>query len=552
MKDGLKKPDILVEVSWEVCNLVGGIYTVLSTKAKTLHEIFGDHLIFIGPDIWKGSENPHFIESGDVLKEWHVKASLEGLKVRTGRWNIPGNPIVILVDFEQYYSQRDQLYGKMWDWYGVDSLHAYGDYDEASMFAFASALVAESLYRFFEGKDKSFLVQFNEWTTGMGLLYLKKAIPAIAAVFTTHATSIGRSIAGNHKPLYDYLHAYNGDQMARELNMVSKHSVEKRAAMNADSFTTVSDITAREAQQLLEVRPLVTPNGFEANFVPFGDRYQLKRKQARSLLLTLAERLIGYTPSADVLLVSTAGRYEYKNKGLDVFLDSLDELRKKNPAKEVIAFILVPAWVSEPRHDLKKQMESITYTRHPLTDPLITHALHNYHEDAIMNRLNELHFKNCPADPVKVIFVPSYLQGNDGILNLSYYDILIGMDLTVFPSYYEPWGYTPLESIAFGIPTITTDLSGFGKWCESEGTGSTILSGVRVIKRNDSNAYDVAVHIADTIVEVTRLTTDQISHMRANAQELSRRADWAHFIDHYMVAYDKALRNVDKKLKDKK
>lgn len=551
MKEELRKPDYLIEISWEVCNLVGGIYTVLSTKAKTLHDIFGDHLIFIGPDIWKGEENPYFTESAEVLHDWRTKAALEGLHVRTGRWNIPSNPIVILVDFEPYYTQRDKLYGKMWEWYGVDSLHAYGDYDEASMFGFAASLVAQSLYRFLEGEKKKVVVQFNEWTTGMGLLYLKKAVPAIATVFTTHATSIGRSIAGNNKPLYDYLEAYNGDQMAAELNMVSKHSVEKRAALQADSFTTVSDITAQEANQLLGRNPRVTPNGFEANFVPKGQQYEFRRDHARSLLTMLAERLIGYTPAKDALLICTAGRYEYKNKGLDVYLNALDELRKKNPPREIIAFILVPAWVSEPRHDLKQQMQSITYTQHPLHDPLITHGLHNYHEDAVMNRLNELHFKNCPADPVKVIFVPSYLTGKDGILNMSYYNILIGMDATVFPSYYEPWGYTPLESVAFGIPTITTDLSGFGKWCESHGVGMSILSGVRVIKRTDSNSYDVAIHIADTLVQLAHFNKDEMSKAREHARELSRYADWGHFIGAYLDAYDEALESAEKRNKEK-
>lgn len=550
MKDDLKRPDYLIEVSWEVCNLVGGIYTVLSTKAKTLHGIFGDHLIFIGPDIWKGAENPYFKESEDVLPEWRVKAALEGLKVRAGRWMIPGEPIVILVDFEHYYTKRDQLYGKMWDWFQVDSLHAYGDYDEASMFGYASALVAESLYHYWDGHKGEVVVQFNEWTTGMGLLYLNKVVPEISTVFTTHATSIGRSIAGNNKPLYDYLQAYNGDQMAQELNMVSKHSVEKKAACNADSFTTVSNITAKECRQLLERDPIVTPNGFELNFVPQGDHYYLKRKQARAMLTTLAERLIGYTPSPNALLVATAGRYEFRNKGIDVYLNALDELRKQGPAREVIAFIMVPGWVDEPRHDLRNQMQNLTYQQHPLADPLITHILHNYHEDPVMNRLNQLHFKNNPADSVKVIFVPSYLTGKDGILNMSYYSLLIGMDATVFPSYYEPWGYTPLESVAFGVPTITTDLSGFGKWCESEGLGEHIMSGVKVIRRTDTNAYDVSLHIAETIIRLTHMGMDDILKMQQNAMDVAKKAEWSHFIIHYLDAYDKAIRHKDERNKE--
>lgn len=552
MTDHYKKPDFLIEVSWEVCNLVGGIYTVLSTKAKTLHDLYDDHLIFIGPDVWHGTTNPYFKESNDVLKEWKFKAGLEGLKVRTGRWNIPGEPIVILVDFEQYYVQRDKLYANMWNWYQVDSLHAYGDYDEACMFAYASALVTESLYHFFEGHNKNIVAQFNEWTTGMGLLYLKKRLPCAGVVFTTHATSIGRSIAGNNKPLYDQLANYNGDQMAQELNMVAKHSLEKRAAHEADCFTAVSHITARECEQLLERKPLVTPNGFEENFVPRDEKYALKRSQARAILLTLAERLVGYTPKKDAMLVATAGRYEYKNKGIDVFLDGLNILRSQNPARDVIAFILVPAWVSEARHDLKFQMQNLSYHLHPLPDPLITHGLHNYNHDSVMNKLNQLRFKNQPGDTVKVIFVPSYLKGDDGILNLTYYNLLIGMDVTVFPSYYEPWGYTPLESIAFGVPTITTDLSGFGRWAESEGAGNSIFTGVRVIKRDDKNAGEVSRTISQALVNLSRASIADRAKIQERAQQLSHEANWGHFIRYYKKAYDEAIQKANTRIHDRK
>ena len=212
------EPDYIFETSWEVCNLVGGIYTVLSTKSKTLQKLYKDKIIFIGPDIWQGKENPLFIESDVIaLKQWKNKAAkAEGLHVRTGRWNIPGKPLVILVDFQNMYTHKNNLYGHMWEWFGVDSLHAYGDYDESCIFAYTAARVIESFYRFIGGEKKNVIAHFDEWTTGMGMLYIKHNLPNIATVFTTHATSIGRSIAGNNKPLYDYLTGYFGDQMAQE------------------------------------------------------------------------------------------------------------------------------------------------------------------------------------------------------------------------------------------------------------------------------------------------------------------------------------------------
>ena len=546
MKKNLRIPDYVFEVSWEVCNLVGGIYTVLSTKAKTLQERYGDNLIFIGPDIWKVNKSPYFTESKQLLSGWRKQAKKEGLNIKIGRWDVPGNPIVILVDFEKYFIEKDKLYTDMWNWYNVDSLHAYGDYDEACMFAYSSALVIESFYKY-QNDNKQYLVNYNEWTTGMGLLYINKKLPEIATVFTTHATSIGRSIAGNNKPLYDYLQFYNGDQMAGELNMQSKHSVEKNAAINSDCFTTVSDITAKEATQLLERTPIVTPNGFEENFVPKGATFDKKRAAARAQLLNVASKLIGYTPSDDAFLIATAGRHEYKNKGLDVFLDVISELRSRDVKKEIIAFILVPGWVSEPRYDLKHKLVSLSDNQHSLPDPVITHVLHNPYKDAILNRIHSLSICNHPNDQIKIIYVPSYLKGDDGIFNTTYYNLLIGMDATVFPSYYEPWGYTPLESIAFGVPTITTDLAGFGLWSIDEDAGVNISTGVSVVHRNDNNYQEVVDSIVGTLLELSSMDPSTIANCRTNAKSLSHKARWKYFIKYYDKAYTLAIEEINNK-----
>ena len=218
----LLTPNYIFESSWEVCNKVGGIYTVLSTRAKTLQDAFKDKIFFIGPDVWLSKENPLFVEDKSVLNDWRKHAlKSEGLRVRVGRWDIPGAPIAILVDFTPFYAQKNEIYGQAWNDFQVDSLHAYGDYDEASMFSYAAGKVVESIYHFELSSSDKVIYQAHEWMTGLGALYIRKNVPEIATIFTTHATSIGRSIAGNGKPLYDYLFAYNGDQMAGELNMES-------------------------------------------------------------------------------------------------------------------------------------------------------------------------------------------------------------------------------------------------------------------------------------------------------------------------------------------
>ncbi len=542
-------PDYVFESSWEVCNKVGGIYTVLSTRAKTLCEKLGDRLIFIGPEVWQGKTNPLFVEDVSLLQSWKDNArEKENLHFRVGRWNVPGHPVVVLVDFTPYYAVKNDIYTRAWLDYQVDSLHAYGDYDEASMFSYAAGKVVESYYQYYlKGQDKKVIYHVNEWMTGLGALYVQKHVPEIATIFTTHATSIGRSIAGNHKPLYDYLFAYNGDQMAEELNMQSKHSIEKQTTHRVDCFTTVSEITNRECKELLDKSAdVILMNGFEDDFVPKGAMYTEKRRKARMMLLELANKLLGTNLGDDTLLVSTSGRYEFKNKGQDVYLEALNRLnRDTNLKRNVLAFVTIPGWVGEAREDLKERLSSKEQFTTPLYCPFLTHWLHDMSNDRVLDSLKYLGMSNAATDKVKVIFLPCYLDGADGILNLSYYDVILGNDLTVYPSYYEPWGYTPLESIAFHVPTITTDLTGFGLWVNSlnDGAYSELENGVKVIHRSDYNYSEVADVIKDTVSRFSCMDEKQIEAIRRRAVEISAKALWKNFIVYYYQAYDIALRH---------
>ena len=548
MKD-LITPDYIFESSWEVCNKVGGIYTVLSTRAKTLQEQFRDKVFFIGPDIHADNDNPLFAESDELFRTWRLKAQAEeGLKVRIGRWNVPGNPIAILVDFQDFYKDKNEIYAKAWEYFGIDSLHAYGDYDEASMFSYAAGKVAESFYRHYLNEPGNNVVyQAHEWMTGMGALFLKRNVPEIAVIFTTHATTIGRSIAGNGKPLYDYMFAYDGDQMACELNVQSKHSTEKQTAAMCDCFTTVSEITARECAKLLYKAPdVILPNGFENDFVPKRSKLYYARQRSRKLLLNVAEKLLGRTFDKDTLLLSIGGRYEVKNKGIDVFIDMVSHINRKTKAKlekEAIAFMFVPAWVNSPRQDLLDRLNSKEKPDSPLEQPFITHWLNNMNEDQALNMIRQKDIANGVEDKMKIIFVPCYLDGRDGIFNRTYYELLSGMDLNIYPSYYEPWGYTPLESAAFKVPTITTDLAGFGLWIKSEKSGDDIKDGIRVVHRTDSNYNDAVDEISEIIIKYSNFTDEEKRKAHINAAMHVDEALWCKFIEHYYKAYDYALRN---------
>ena len=503
----MMQPDYIFETSWEVCNRVGGIYAVLSTRAASMQAEHPDQVFFFGPD-FDAHSDIYFKEDKNLLKEFKIQNSKLGIPIRIGRWQVPGEPIAILLKFDNLWPKKDEIYAWAWNKFQVQSHAAYGDYDESCLFGYAAGMVMESLYKFLSplSSHRSPLVcmHANEWQTAFSIFYLQDHCPKIGTLFTTHATGIGRSIAGNGKPLYDYFLGYNGDQMAAELNMVSKHSVEKQAAHWADCFTTVSDITARECKQLLD-KPvdIVTPNGFEPTFVPKGKAFDQKRKEAREALRRVAGEQLGGVVPENALFVCISGRQEWKNKGIDVFASALDKLAQKiyhsqQSEREVIAFVMIP------------------------------------------------YLDRAPARKGKVsaVFVPYYLDGHDPLFGMTYYDLLIGMDVTVFPSYYEPWGYTPLESCAFHVPTITTSLAGFGEWASHQKE----RYGVVVIERNDSNFEQVATRIADDLFRFGRLTQEEQDRARKEAAAVAKKADWRHFFKYYRKAYEIALQKAHERM----
>ena len=530
----VNNPDYIFETSWEVCNRVGGIYAVLSTRAASMQKEHPDKVFFFGPDFGTHSDL-YFKEEKKLLRSWLSAFDFRrsGLSsVRVGRWMVPGEPLAILLKADTLWSEKDRIYAWAWEKFCVRSHAAYGDYDESCIFGYAAGIVMESLYNYLTGEagptakrsgskavkqqaQPAVVMHANEWQTAFAIFYLRDHCPKIGTLFTTHATGIGRSIAGNGKPLYDYFEGYHGDQMAEELNMVSKHSVEKMAAHWADCFTTVSDITAKECAQLLD-KPvdIVTPNGFESDFVPRGKAFDSARASARAALISTAEKLLGTRLADNSLLVGIAGRLEWKNKGIDAFIMAMERLGDKlyhaqpaatslYPVGEVIAFVMVP-----------------------------------YLDKPVMR-----------FGKVTVVFVPYYLNGKpltphpsalSPLEGKTYYDLLIGLDVTVFPSYYEPWGYTPLESVAFHVPTITTDVAGFGAWALQEGAQG-LKDGVAVVHRTDSNFNDVVDNIALNLLRFMQQPSENIEAARKAAAALAKKAEWRNFFKYYRKAYDIAL-----------
>lgn len=536
------KPNYLFEVSWEVCNKVGGIYTVLATKAQTLESDMHEQYMLIGPDVWKGTgSNPEFIEDKTLFRIWRQYVEQEGLKVKIGRWNIPGRPVAMLVDYTPYFFEKNEIFKEFWVKYQLDSLTGQWDYIEPALFGYAAGRVIESFYNCHINSTDRVVAQFHEWMTGAGILYIEDHIPQIATMFTTHATVLGRAIAGSGRSLYKDISTYDPDSVARESQVIAKHSLEKVSATNADCFTTVSELTATECRYFLEKSPdIITPNGFDAAFVPNEMSFNEKRAAARTKIIKVAESLFGQRFPENSLLVIKSGRYEFKNKGIDIFLDSLAQLNKyASLERNIIAIIFVPGHCTGPRKDLVDRMVAPTLPA-PKTGELLTHNLQGTESDPIVKRVRENGMNNIASDKVKLIYVPTYMDGSDGIFNLQYYDLLIGFDISVFPSYYEPWGYTPLESIAFHIPAITTNISGFGTAVEKNaGSGA---QGVYVINRTDDNDNETVKAVSDTIFAFSKLSAQDIVAMREKAFCISQFFLWERQISFYLEAYDFALR----------
>ncbi|MBP6871044.1 MAG: alpha-glucan family phosphorylase [Bacteroidales bacterium] len=534
------KPDYVFEVSWEVCNKVGGIHTVISTKAPFMCKEYGEHYIVLGPDVWKETlANPEFTEDIQLFRAWKEKAQSDGLNIRIGHWNIPCRPIAILVDFTTFFSRKDQILAEFWETYQLDSISGGWDYIEPVMFGYGAAKVIENFYEFHFTSRERIIAHFHEWMTGAGVLYLEKYVPQAGTVFTTHATMLGRAIAGNGKLLYENMEKLDAGALAHSYQVTSKYSLERCASNVADCFTTVSEITSRECKLLLgKETDFVTPNGFDPGIIPGPGQMAEKRAAARETLLEVTRKLTCTDIPDDSVMLLISGRYEFRNKGIDLFIESLGELNQLEGAP-ILACIMVPANVAGPNRALLEDCHETPSQKY------LTHFIHHEEYDPVLHKIRESGLSNNPDDRVKIIFIPAYMNGNDGIFNLHYYDLLAGFDLTVFPSYYEPWGYTPLESAAFGIPTVTTTLAGFGLWIKSVYRKKN--EAVKVLTRTDTNTAELLTELIRHIQAFTLKNPEEKESLKSLAAGLSKTSLWDEFFGYYREAYSFALSKSDER-----
>ncbi|MDD3877477.1 MAG: alpha-glucan family phosphorylase [Bacteroidales bacterium] len=549
MRKENEKPDLVFDISWEACNKVGGIHTVLATKAKTAVELYKDNYIVIGPDLrqttWEANE---FIEHPTLFKSWQLHAQQDGLSFRIGRWNVPGSPIIILVDFTMYFASRNKIFADFWEKYKLDSISGEWDYIEPVMFGYAAGRIIENFYLFNCYSRDSVVAHFHHWMSSSGILYLKEKMPDISTVLTIHGTTLANAYADRGNRLFTDMAGLDPGKVAAEYNVTAKHSLEYIAANQADVLTAVGDSTAKECELILgRIPDVITYNGFDKaveSVYKFDDHIEAKRN-----LLDIAKIFFNYDFADDTVLIGHSGRYQYHNKGIDMFVDILDKINSSEKLnKNILAFIMVPAHHTGTKQDVLARLNRNDLDSF-IANEYLTHNLQYEASDAILRKIKNSGLKNEVNSKVKLIYVPCFLNGFDGIFNKPYYDLLPGFDLTIFPSYYEPWGYTPPESLAYGVPTITTTLTGFGKWLTNKNITSNNF--LFIAERNDESFVDTVESIGNYILESLETLMNVRAELAGKSIQFSEIYSWQHLFVNYEMAFSAALRATDKRLPEK-
>jgi phosphorylase/glycogen(starch) synthase len=539
----MAKAKMLFETSWEVCNKVGGIYTVIKSKVSDVKKEFQENYVLVGPLL---ENNPEMLETDDKqVKKIRDELIKTGFIAKVGRWNMEEKPLVVLIGYKNTIDQDKLLY-QLWEDYSVDSMTGGWDYIEPVIFSTMAAKVIEAVSNLYP--DYTHYAQFHEWMCGAGLLRIKKRAPHVATIFTTHATILGRSMSGNGVEIYKVLSDINPQNEASRFHVLAKHSIEKATAREADCFTTVSEITAIEAKHLLGIEPdIVLPNGFHVKKIPGYSEKKDYFQNNRNKLLQFAGKFLHkeFSPE-ETIIISTSGRYEFHNKGIDLLLDAFGQLSKSHdPGSNcqvlLYLFILTGAIdLSRERFPTPQHKEQLT-----IYSQISTHPLWDPNHDPIVNTCKRHNFQNNPQDRINVIFVPVYLNGHDGVFNLEYYDALSGCDLTLYPSYYEPWGYTPLESISYSIPTVSTDVAGFGRWVISAGRES---DGIKIIRRFNREYHDAVLELNAHITNFINNRLDKNKTLKAEVRHAALSADWNIFFNHYLAAFELASKQCRNRL----
>lgn len=590
----------LFEIAWEVCNQVGGIYTVIRSKLPAATKKWGrENYFLIGP-YFEEQVAPVFdpveVYSDPVGRI--VKRMREaGYDVHYGYWLVSGKPKVVLFNPYSVYPRLGEIKYNYWANHYISLSNAEELLDQAIAFGF---LVKEFFRMLLENEyeESKLLLHFHEWIAGGIIPEIRRENLDVKIVFTTHATLLGRYLAMNDTNFYNHLEYYQWDEEADRFNIRSLVEIERAAAHGAHIFSTVSDVTARECNQLLGRQPdAILPNGLNVQRYEVNHEVQNAHRQHKEKIheFVMGHFFQNYSFDLDnTLYFFTSGRFEYHNKGYDLTLEALARLNWKLQQggidKTVVTFFITRQPVQSINPDVlqsKAQMEEINRTCDEIErfvgnrlfyritannskykfpnlnemveeyyklklrrnvqswksgnlPPVTTHILQNDGSDPILNYLRMANLLNHPDDKVKVVYHPDFLSSSNPLFRMDYSQFLRGCHLGIFPSYYEPWGYTPLECLASGVPAVTSDLSGFGNYIAGN-IEEPEENGMFIVKRNNKGFNDTAEELSNLLLRfVLKERRDRIA-LRYKSENLAQHFDWSNLRYYYDKAHIKAL-----------
>jgi glycogen(starch) synthase len=584
---------LLFEIGWEVARKIGGIYTVLQSKAATTVEEWGDRYCLLGihsPDATATEFEP--LEPGPLLSPVIDALRQTGVMAHFGRWLVEGHPRVLLFDLGSAYRQLNDWKYLLWQDFGIGTPSDDPETNDAVVFGNLVVQLLTELVR--QRPGQPIIAHFHEWLAAIALPLIRRRELPVATVFTTHATLLGRYLCASQIDFYNQLPWLSPDIESGKRNIYHRYCIERAAAHSAHVFTTVSEITAYEAEHLLKRRAdVVLPNGLKLDNTTVLHEFQ-------NLHAKYKERLHEFTQGHfyghydfdldDTLYFFTSGRYEYHNKGVDMYIEALyqlnQRLREEGSKTTVMAFIIMPAMTNNfsvealkghfmieelretcdviQREVGKRIFEATARGRLPNPDeliadeewirlkrriyslnrnalpPIVTHNMLGDNEDLILNHLRHRQLFNRREDRVKVIFHPEFLASTNPLFSLDYHEFVRGCHLGVFPSYYEPWGYTPAECTVMGVPSVCSNLSGFGNFMHRH-VDDPESHGIYILDRRFVGPAESIAQLGEMLYRFCRLTRRQRIQMRNRTERLSELLDWKNLGKAYQDARNLAL-----------
>jgi glycogen(starch) synthase len=579
----------IFEISWEIANKVGGIYTVLSSKAKYLKDFYGKNYFVIGPYLGAKSQGDfRILQTPKEFEEIIDNLQKQGIIVYYGEWLAEGYPQGFLIDFQKFLHEINSIKYELWQKFAIDSLRTGRDYDEPVAWSKAVSLFIKELVKKDEFQNSIF--HFHEWLAGASLLLANEIKQK--KIFTTHATILGRTLAGSGINFWSEISTLDPLKLAYDFHIEAKYLIEKNSAKFADILTTISSITAFEVECFLKRKvDAILPNGIDLSKFPTFEEISTEHRKNKDLILNFILYFFSpyfqkSCPVKNSLIFFLSGRKEIKNKGFDIAILALGRLnqllKEKNLNINIYVFVFVPDEIVDINHFILENL--ITYKGlenylDELSDEIRSRLLHSLihqrsiegeklfdqeefleiqkilgkikkekeiplstHIVAENNEFLQLFRKagllNKEEDKVKVIFYPIYLSSTDGFLNLNYYDAINGCHLGIFPSFYEPWGYTPLETLAAGVMSITTDLTGFASYIEENKLLTKETPGLWILKRRNKTDEEVIQELTETFFKIATMERAERIQNKYEARRLASHFDWRELVKNYIKLYE--------------